>query len=135
MSPFLGFRVTAASLTIFWVLVLLAPLGVFTPQLWRAKHAGRSDYGLLANCYLAEFREKWILGINPKDEALLGSSDIQSLADMENTYDAVHRMRLVPFGAMEVTALAAVTLAPLLPLVLTVYSLDQLVERVLKMMF
>jgi hypothetical protein len=32
-----------------------------------------------------------------------------------NTYDAVRRMRLVPFGLQEVTILAAMTLAPLLP--------------------
>jgi ABC-type proline/glycine betaine transport system permease subunit len=54
---------------------------------------------------------------------------------MENSYDAVRRMRLVPFGLNEVTALAALTLAALLPVTLTVYSLDQLVGRVLKMMF
>ena len=134
-QPFLGFKETVAGLSIFLVLVLLAPLCVFTPHLRRAKHVGQSEYGSLASQYLAEFREKWILGMHPKDEALLGSSDIQSLADMENTYDAVRQMRLVPFGAREVTVLAAVTLAPLLPLTLTVVSLDQLLSRVLKTMF
>jgi len=133
--PFLDFKVTVAGLTIFWILVLLAPLGMFTPLLWRANRAGHREYGLLACQYLAEFREKWILGHHPKDEVLLGSSDIQSLADMANSYDAVRRMRLVPFGPTEVIALAVVTLAPLLPLTLTVYSLDQLLTRVLKMIF
>jgi hypothetical protein len=126
-QPFLGFKGAAAGLTIFWVLTLLAPLCMFTPLLLSAKHAGQTEYEQLATRYLAEFREKWILGGHAKDEELLGTSDIQSLADMENTYDTVRRMRLVPFGASEVTVLAAVTLAPLLPLTLTVYSLDQLV--------
>jgi hypothetical protein len=134
-QPFLGFKGAAAGLTIFWVLTLLAPLCMFTPLLLSAKHAGQREYGQLASRYLAEFREKWILEAHAKGQDLLGSSDIQSLADMENTYDAVRRMRLVPFGPSEVTALAAVTMAPLLPLTLTVYSLDQLVARVLKMMF
>jgi hypothetical protein len=134
-QSFLGFKVTAASLAISWVLALLAPLAMFTPHLWRAKHTGRSDYGLLANQYLTAFNAKWIVGPPPHGEGLLGSSDIQSLADMENSYDAVRRMRLVPFGLNEATALAALTLAPLLPLTLTVYSLDQLVGRVLKIMF
>jgi hypothetical protein len=71
----------------------------------------------------------------PKGEQLLGTSDVQSLADMENSYDAVRHMRLVPLGLSEVTALAVLTLAPLLPLTLTVYSLDQLVSRAPKMMF
>ena len=96
---------------------------------------GPAEYGLLASQYLAAFREKWIVGVNPKGEQLLGTSDIQSLADMENSYDAVRKMRLVPFGLTEVTVLAALTLAPLLPLTLTVWSLDQMVGRVLKMMF
>jgi hypothetical protein len=134
-QPFLGFKVTAASLAIFWVLALLAPLVMFTPHLWRAKRTGRSEYGSLASQYLAAFRAKWIVGPPPKGEQLLGSSDIQSLADMENSYDAVRHMRLVPFGLQEVTVLVVMTLAPLLPLLLTVYSLDQLVGRALKMMF
>ena len=133
-QPFLGFKVTAAALAIFWVLALLAPLAMFTPHLWRAKRTGRSEYGSLASKYLVEFRAKWIIGPPPKGEVFLGSSDIQSLADMENSYDAVRRMRLVPFGLTEITALAAMTLAPLLPLMLTVYSLDQLVGRALKML-
>jgi hypothetical protein len=134
-QSFLGFKVDAAALATFWVLALLAPLVMFTPHLWRAKRTGRSEYGLLASKYLAAFRAKWIVGPPPKGEELLGSSDIQSLADMENSYDAVRHMRLVPFGLSEVTALAALTLAPLLPLALTVYSLDQLVGRALKMMY
>jgi len=108
---------------------------MFTRHLWRANREGQREYGLLASRYLAEFRKKWTLGVNPNGEELLGSSDIQSLADMANSYDAVRRMRLVPFGPTEVIALAVVTLAPLLPLTLTVYSLDQLLTRVLKMIF
>jgi hypothetical protein len=134
-QPFLDFKVTAASLAIFWVLALLAPLAAFTPHLYRAKREGRSEYGSLASQYLTAFKAKWIDGRAPKNDQLLGTSDIQSLADLVNSYDAVRRMRLVPFGLQEVTILAALTLAPLLPLMLTVYSLDQLVGRVLKMMF
>jgi hypothetical protein len=132
---FLDFKVTAAALAIFWVLALLGPLATFTPHLWRAKRQGRSEYGSLASQYLAAFRAKWIVEPAPKGDPLLGSSDIQSLADLVNSYDAVRRMRLVPFGVQEVMVLAALTLAPLLPLLLTVYSLDQLLGRALKMLF
>src|SRR5271154_2686640 len=111
---------------IFWILVLLGPLAMFTRHLWRANREGQREYGLLASRYLAEFRKKWTLGVNPNGEELLGSSDIQSLADMANSYDVVRRMRLVPFGLREISILAAVTLAPLLPLTLTAYSLDQI---------
>ena len=109
---FLDFKVTAAALAIFWVLALLGPLATFTPHLWRAKRQGRSEYGSLASRYLAAFRAKWINGHPPQQDQLLGTSDIQSLADLVNSYDAVRRMRLVPFGLQEVTILAAMTLAP-----------------------
>jgi len=108
---------------------------MFTRHLWRANREGQREYGLLASRYLAEFRKKWTLGVNPNGEELLGSSDIQSLADMANSYDVVRRMRLVPFGLREISILAAVTLAPLLPLTLTAYSLDQIVDHALRMMF
>jgi hypothetical protein len=134
-ESFLDFKVTAAFLAIFWVLALLGPLVMFTPHLLRAKRQGRSEYGSLASQYLAAFKAKWINGPAPTGDQLLGTSDIQSLADLVNTYDAVRRMRLVPFGLQEVTILAAMTLAPLLPLMLTVNSLDQLVGRALKMLF
>lgn len=132
---FLAFKATALSVVVFWVLVLLAPLMMFSPMLYRAKDAGRTEYGSLANQYLAEFRRKWILGDHPAGEQLLGSGDIQSLADMENTYDAVRRMRMVPFGLTEIGALAAVTVAPLLPFALTLFSVDQLVDHVFKIIF
>ncbi len=132
---FLAFKATAASVAVFWVLVLLAPLMMFSPMLYRAKEAGRNDYGSLANRYLAEFRRKWILGDHPAGEQLLGSGDIQSLADMENTYDAVRQMRIVPFGLMEIGVLAAVTVTPLLPFALTLFSVDQLVDHLFKIIF
>jgi hypothetical protein len=108
---------------------------MFTPHLWRAKRQGRSEYGSLASRYLVAFKAKWVNGPALTGDQLLGASDIQSLADLVNTYDAVGRMRLVPFGPQEVTILVAMTLAPLLPLMLTVYSLDQLVGRALKLLF
>jgi hypothetical protein len=134
-QSFLGFKVTALGLVIFWVFALLAPLSMFTPQLYRAKLAAQGKLGLLASRYGSAFNEKWLRGATPKSEELLGSSDIQSLADMDHAYDAVRQMRLVPFGVKEVAVLAAVTLAPLLPLTLTIFSLDQLVTHILKLMF
>jgi hypothetical protein len=44
-------------------------------------------------------------------------------------------MRLVPFGLKDVTWLAAMTAAPLLPFVLTIFSLDELVSQLIKILF
>jgi hypothetical protein len=64
-----------------------------------------------------------------------GTGDIQSLADLGNSYAIVQQMRLVPFGLKHVVTLACATAAPLLPLALTIFSLDELVSRLIKIIF
>jgi hypothetical protein len=64
-------------------------------------------------------QEKWILGSVPETNELLGTGDLQSLADLGNSYSVVREMRVVPFGLENMARLAAATAAPLLPLTLT----------------
>lgn len=65
-------------------------------------------------------------------EQLLGSGDVQSLADLGNRYALVRDMRSVPFGWEDISRLAAATAAPLLPLTLTIFSREELILRVIK---
>jgi hypothetical protein len=44
-------------------------------------------------------------------------------------------MRPVPFGMKDVVRLAAATLAPLVPLTLTIISLEELVGHLIKVLF
>jgi len=44
-------------------------------------------------------------------------------------------MRPVPFGLDDITRLAAATAAPMLPLALTILSPEELIERVIKVIF
>ena len=44
-------------------------------------------------------------------------------------------MRVVPFGGQDISRLVVVTALPLLPLTLTVFSLEELVMRLLKIVF
>jgi hypothetical protein len=129
-----SFKVTVASLIGFFVLAVLGPLLMFSPQLARAKRNGLARYGELANKYVTQFDEKW-LGDNPGHEPLLGTADIQSLADLGNSYAGVREMRAVPFGVRDIMRLAAATSAPLLPLLLTIMPLDELVMRIIKIVF
>ena len=131
----LSFKVEVVSLVGFFVLFLLGPLVMFTPQLARAKRRGLDEYGLLANRYVQGFEDKWVRGDAAQSDELLGTGDIQSLADLGNSYAIVEEMRVVPFGLKDIARLAAVTAAPLLPLALTVFSLEELVTRVIKILF
>ena len=48
---------------------------------------------MLAARYAREFDRKWLRGGAPADEPLLGSGDIQSLADLGNSYEVVKEMQ------------------------------------------
>ena len=89
------------------VFAILGPMLVFGPKLEAAKRAGLREYGTLAQRYVREFDGKWLRGGAPADEPLIGSADIQSLADLGNSFEVVRGMRWVPFTAQTVLQLAS----------------------------
>ena len=131
----LSFKLQVGGFVAFFVLAILGPLLMFTPQMARARRKGLADYGLLAQRYVESFEQKWILGNPAPSEELLGAADIQSLADLGDSYALVREMRSVPFGLEDITRLAAATAAPLLPLLLTIFSLEELIMRIIKTVF
>ena len=132
----LSFKLQIAAFVAFFILVVLGPLLMFTPSMARAKRTGLADYGLLAQRYVDDFQQKWIRdGRTCSEGELLGASDIQSLADLGNSYALVRDMRPVPFGLEDISRLAAATAAPFLPLLLTIFSPEELVMRVIKVVF
>lgn len=126
------FRIEVAGYIIFFVALVLAPLAVFIPPMVTAKRSGLNAYGLLATEYTRDFGKKWIQGVNPKDDELLGATDIQSLADLGNSYQMLQEMRLAPFGVRAILSFAALTAAPLLPLSFFIFSPEELVDMLLK---
>src|ERR1700743_1788913 len=116
----LSFKLQIAGFIVFFVLAILGPLLMFTPQMARAKRKGLADYGQLAQNYVERFERKGIIPDPPPPEDLLGAADIQSLADLGNSYALVREMRAVPFGLEDMTRLAAATAARLVPLRVTI---------------
>lgn len=129
------FKMEIVSVVAMLLLAVLGPLLVFARVLGPAKRLGLREYGSFAQGYVRAFDQKWLRGGAPPDEPLLGSGDIQSLADLSNSFDIVRGMRLAPFAKESVVQLTVLTLAPLLPLTLTMISLEQLVDRLLKVAF
>src|SRR5262249_27823292 len=127
------FQIEILGIVPMLLLVVLTPLLVFAPQLNRAKRTGLLEYGILAQRYVSEFDQKWLRG-NP-EEALIGNSDIQSLADLGNSFQVIREMRVVPFTKETILQLAIVILTPVIPLLLTMFSVNELIERVLKIVF
>src|SRR5262249_55023865 len=80
--PDYGFELLG--IAVFLFLVALGPLCLFVPKLNRARLAGLRIYGQLASEYAVAFTDKWT-NKTPTGEPLLGSPDIQSLADLDNS--------------------------------------------------
>lgn len=131
----MAFKREAAGFIVFFVVAVLSPLVVFAPPLARAKRRGLAEYGSLASRYVEGFEEKWLKGDAPPGEELIGSGDIQSLADLGNSFAIVQEMKLVPFGMKDAGRLAIAAAAPLLPLGLTIFSLEELLSRLIKVLF
>jgi len=129
------FKVEIAVLVVFLLGVVLGPLLVFAPQLAQVKRTGNREYGTLAERYVREFDTKWLRGGAPSEEALVGSGDIQSLADLGNSFEVVRTMGITPVTKEAVFRLVAATLAPLVPLALTMMSLEDLLKRLIGIVF
>jgi hypothetical protein len=100
-----------------------------------ATSAGDCAYGTLAERYVREFDGKWLRGRAPVDEPFVGSGDIQSLADLGNSYELVRAMRIVPITRDALILLAASTLVPIVPLILTMMPLEELLKKLLGVLF
>jgi len=129
------FKAEIAVVLIFLMCVVLGPLLFFMPQLAQAKRTGSREYGVLAERYVREFDAKWVRGGAPPEEALVGSADIQSLADLGNSFQVVREMRIVPIKRDDVVRLVVATLLPIVPLALTMMSLEDLLKTLFGVLF
>jgi len=129
------FKIEIVLLLAFLAVVIFGPFLVFSSQLALAKRTGLAEYGRFAERYVREFDTKWLRGGAPPDEALVGSGDIQSLADLGNSFDVIKEMRFAPISRDALIRLALTTLAPLSPLGLTMMSLEELLRKLFGMLF
>ena len=72
----------------------------------------------LAKRYVREFDAKWLRGGAPARELFLGSSDIESLADLANSYNVVQTMHAALITMEAILRFAVATLVPIVPLCL-----------------
>ncbi len=134
-AKLLDFRVEIVGTVAVLVFAILGPLLMFTPQLRAARRRGIEEYGTLGQRYAREFSGKWTRADHAPDEPLLGSADIQSLADLRNGFLVVEGMQMVPFVTRNVIGLAIAVLLPVAPLLLTTFSVEELVDRLLRVLF
>lgn len=129
-----GLKFIMIAYCVFATLVLAAPLLLLAPRLLAVRKLGLLEYGTLATGYTQTFDAKWVHGRVPEGETLLGSSDIQSLADLGNSFAIVRGMRAAPIDKRTLIGLAIAAGLPMAPVVMLGTPADQLIRSVLKLL-
>jgi hypothetical protein len=121
--PALPFILIVDAVLVLW------PLYFFAPKLWASKVKGLSDYMEFASRYVNEFDRKWRDGDTAPRKSLLGTPDLQSLADLANSMNIVRTMRVAPVSPHLLIVLVLAALLPMLPLFLLKYPVTELAEK------
>jgi len=109
--------------------LFIGPVCIFWRELWKCRVKGMSDYIAFAARYVNDFDRKWLGADAATGEPLLGTADIQSLADLSNSVSIVRDMRMIPVSPRMMMYLAIAAMLPLLPLALFVYPMADLLAK------
>ncbi len=128
------FQTEALGIIAVVFIIPLLPLLFFSFKMAQEKRMGTLRYETVASFYVNDFRRKW-LDSEANNKALLGSSDIQSLADLFNSYEVSNKMRITPFNRNNLLSLAILLALPLLPLILTLIPLEKICSQIFRLIF
>ena len=109
--------------------LFLGPLFIFSIKLWACRVKGLSDYMAFAAHYVNGFDRKWLGTDVPREQDLLGTPDLQSLADLSNSVGIVRNMLAAPLSMNLLANLAMAALLPMLPLFLLRYPVAELARK------
>jgi hypothetical protein len=112
-------------------IIFAGPMLIFVPKL--LKQRGLMVYGTLGSEYTQAFHRRWVVKTEPAEEPLLGTADIQSLADLGNSFAIIRDMRILPVQLSDFIAFVLPSMIPALPLVATVMPLGEIVKSLLKL--
>ena len=119
---------------VLMTVLLAAPLLVLTPKLAELKRSGLHKYAGLGTAYVKSFDAKWIRRLSPEQEPLLGTADIQSLADLYNSYTVVREMNVVLVDKKVLIGLTIPSVLPFIPLLIIATPANTLIHGVMKLL-
>jgi hypothetical protein len=128
-----GYLWSYVTLFVIALAVFAGPMLIFLPSLLALKLQGLMEYGTLGSEYTQAFHRRWVGKTEPTEEPLLGTGDIQSLADLGNSFQIIKNMNILPVALSDFVAFALPGLIPALPLAATVMPLGEIVKSLLKL--
>jgi hypothetical protein len=127
----LSLKVVLIGFVVLVVAVCIAPLLALVGPLAAAKRRALLEYGALVGEHGRRVRRRWILHESPQDDdALLQAPEIGPVADTAGIYEAVSRMRPVPFGKSTLLGIAVPTLIPILVLLSTQVPIKDVLKKI-----
>jgi len=129
------FKFIIIGIILLFTFIFISPMFFFVKKLMQTKLKGIVDYGVTSHKYVSGFHDKWINGNNPEGEKLLGSADIQSLADLFNSYGIIKTMIAFPIDMRKVIALILIVSIPFFPLALFVIPVSDIFKALAGLVF
>jgi hypothetical protein len=120
---------TVPVLLLLIVTLFIGPLFIFAPLLWQCRMTGWRAYMGMASRYVDAFDHRWIRDEKATGDALLGTPDLQSLADLNNSISVVRGMQIIPASQRLVIQLAMAAVLPLLPLLFFKYPVSEVAAK------
>lgn len=100
------------------VLVLfLAPLLVFVPNLLALKRRSLLAYGALVGRHGRLVERRWVRGEPVVDDGLLDAPELGPVADTLTLYDAIAKLKIAPIGKQSIVTVAGAAVIPMLPVI------------------
>ena len=112
----------------------VAPLIVVSPFLFRVRQRGIFAYSSLGVKYTEEFESKWLSGGHGANAELMGSADIQSLADLGNSFGVIDEMKVFLIDHEILLKLAMPAVAPMLVLIATILPAEEIFKAILRLL-
>jgi hypothetical protein len=106
----------AASFVIGAPLLFTIPLFMFTAQLYQAKSRAMELFQERSMERALAFEQKWLKACSSGSYELMSGSDLAGLNALNQVYDHIHAMRVVPFDLRSFSELVGSALGPMVPL-------------------
>ena len=117
----------------FEVVLIVAPLLMFSRQLFTAKRLGRRQYGALGYRLSNAFDKKWNQDDAPLEQGkdILTAVDPSALADYNAVFETISGMHVFPMKIRTIVIMAVILAIPFAPLVLIEVPINEALSRLL----
>lgn len=129
-ATLLDFKIDMLGIIGLLLALVFIPLAFFIMPMAQAKRVGTNNYGIMASNFVNLFRIKWLDKISAK--SVVSAEDIQSLADLSNSYETTRDMNILPFRFGNVLQLFIIAALPLLPLIFTIIPLQEIIRCIVR---